>query len=575
MWDIGVGRGDVTGFVRGVGMMGWGTPHQRVDRVAEPLQARAFVLHDPVGGRRLALVVAEICFVTTAVRQAVLERLAMEHRDLAIGEHDLLVVATHTHSGPGGYSHHLLYDLTIPGFVEEVHAAIVRGIVEAIVAAARSARPGHVRVACGPIPASQRVAFNRSPASWNRNPEAAEAGPPATRETAHLAIDRTMTVLRFEDGDGAPRGALAWFGVHGTSIHADHAVIHPDNKGFAATAFEAHAARAWGRPDFVAAFAQRPCGDVSPNFRYDRRRGFVVGAFDDDFESARFNGEIQLRQARRLFDEAAGNAPLAGRLRGRVHYADHGDVLVDPAFAGGHPDRRTGPPTMSVSMMAGTAEGPGPYYPVRRVLWGLNQAAGWVKRLRRDRWSDPFGPRFVFVDAGRGRRGRVFGIIPQGPPPLPDAVDPAVAYLRRLDRTGALGDEPWIPCVLPAQILALGPLAIVAVPGEPTTVAGWRLAATAREALRPIGVDHVEIAPYANAYAGYVTTPEEYERQVYEGGSTAFGRWTLAAWQTRYAALARDLAAAPDAAEAPTGDRPWVATAEEVAGRLWEPEATR
>ena len=37
--------------------------------------------------------------------------------------------------------------------------------------------------------------------------------------------------------------------------------------------------------------------------------------------------------------------------------------------------------------------------------------------------------------------------------------------------------------------------------------------------------DHVLVAGYANAYIHYVTTPEEYAEQRYEGGSTLFGRW--------------------------------------------------
>ncbi len=40
------------------------------------------------------------------------------------------------------------------------------------------------------------------------------------------------------------------------------------------------------------------------------------------------------------------------------------------------------------------------------------------------------------------------------------------------------------------------------------------------------------IGPYANSYSGYIVTPFEYLEQEYEAGSTLYGRWTLAAWQT-------------------------------------------
>jgi len=51
----------------------------------------------------------------------------------------------------------------------------------------------------------------------------------------------------------------------------------------------------------------------------------------------------------------------------------------------------------------------------------------------------------------------------------------------------------------------------------------------------------VLICTYSNDYMGYVTTNEEYQEQCYEGGHTIFGQWTLAAFQTRLAGLAREL----------------------------------
>ena len=42
---------------------------------------------------------------------------------------------------------------------------------------------------------------------------------------------------------------------------------------------------------------------------------------------------------------------------------------------------------------------------------------------------------------------------------------------------------------------------------------------------------------YSNAYFHYVTTPEEYDEQRYEGGSTLFGRWQLPALMQTAASL--------------------------------------
>jgi neutral ceramidase len=73
------------------------------------------------------------------------------------------------------------------------------------------------------------------------------------------------------------------------------------------------------------------------------------------------------------------------------------------------------------------------------------------------------------------------------------------------------------------------------------------------------------LAGYANAYAGYVTTPEEYAVQDYEGASTHFGKWTLPAWQTEFDKLAqRLLSGNPRARVEP---HPHVFTPEELASR--------
>jgi len=95
---------------------------------------------------------------------------------------------------------------------------------------------------------------------------------------------------------------------------------------------------------------------------------------------------------------------------------------------------------------------------------------------------------------------------------------------------------------LPFQVATIGALAIVAVPFELTTMAGRRLKETVLRELAPAGVSTVVIAGLSNAYAGYVTTGEEYDRQDYEGASTHFGPWTLAAVQQTCAGLARAVA---------------------------------
>jgi len=105
----------------------------------------------------------------------------------------------------------------------------------------------------------------------------------------------------------------------------------------------------------------------------------------------------------------------------------------------------------------------------------------------------------------------------------------------------------WAPSILPIQILRIGQLVILSVPGEFTTMAGRRL----RDAVEMVltsgsngGFDknvHIVIAGLTNTYSQYVTTFEEYQVQRYEGASTLYGPHTLDAYIQEFKKLATAL----------------------------------
>ena len=75
------------------------------------------------------------------------------------------------------------------------------------------------------------------------------------------------------------------------------------------------------------------------------------------------------------------------------------------------------------------------------------------------------------------------------------------------------------------QVLRVGDRLLLGAPGEPTVEMGRRF----REAVAPVlpaGVKEPVIVGLANDYIGYMTTPEEYQMQHYEGGHTVFGHYT-------------------------------------------------
>ncbi|MFH1811046.1 MAG: neutral/alkaline non-lysosomal ceramidase N-terminal domain-containing protein [Pseudomonadota bacterium] len=550
MIEIGVAKVDITAFEPGLGMMGWGFPENRATGVAMPLHARAFVLRDPEQNRRLALVVADMCFVPQGVRQAVLDALTKWHGHLGLDENTVMLSATHTHSGPGGTSHHVFYNTNSFGFSRPVFDKIVDGMVEAIVAADAARRPGRVRLSRGEFPVDQPVAFNRAIRAYNANPE---VQPKIPGKRPPEAVDRTMVMLRFDDEQGQPIGSVNWFAVHCTSVHRDNTLLHPDNKGLAADMLETHVRRRQQAADYVAAFAQGACGDVSPNFRWHQGRGLMVGAVDDDVEAARLNASLQLDKARELLDGDKAQE-LSPNLDGALLHGDFSCMEVEPRFGGGKA-RHTAPAEIGFRMIIGTDEGPG--LPLRLAPWfeaaargvGALQRAGdrLNKVLGRGNGGHRQGNKIPFITTGKGRGGKLLGTYPlRWPFPLPAGTDPFVAHHKQVGARGGIGDLPWTPQVLPAQILIIGELALAAVPSEFTTVSGHRLRQSLLERLRERGVRDVVIAGYSNSYAGYVTTPEEYALQGYEASSTHFGPWTLGAHQTLFDRVARRLLVDPE-----------------------------
>ncbi|XP_048612623.1 neutral ceramidase 1-like [Brassica napus] len=97
------------------------------------------------------------------------------------------------------------------------------------------------------------------------------------------------------------------------------------------------------------------------------------------------------------------------------------------------------------------------------------------------------------------------------------------------------------------QILCIGQLFILSVPGEFTTMAGRRLRDAVKRHLQSSGniemsgEIHIVIAGLGNGYSQYVTTFEEYQAQRYEGASTLFGPHTLSGYIQEFKKLSKSL----------------------------------
>jgi len=517
--------------------LGWGRIDAIIKGVTEPLWARAMVVRDPASGETFAYACVDLLLVSVAVRERVIERLQRERPEMGLDAARVILTATHTHSGPSGFSHYFWINLAAPGYSEPVFRAISDGIFDAIVTAFERRKRARLTLREAVMSCDEGVVFNRSWFAYSRNHDA-EAVP---YERRCEATDRTMTMLSAETEDGTPIGDLNWFALHGTCVHSDHDGLHPDHKGLAAAAFDAE--RRPENPDYVSVFAQEATGDVSPNYRYSDARRFVIGRFDDDLDSAAFVAEAEVRLARQLL-RGPGRA-IAGGIGAVAPNIDFSMGIAAAEYTIDGSEHTTTPARLGLSMAQGTVEGPGPLLRANRRVRGLTRTRALFERAGglipgRVRSHDPKVP---LLDLGRGPDGRFVGLIPLRRLAFAARADQAVAYVNRMVVNGAVGQQPWIAQVIPVQLVRLGPLAIAATPFEMTTVAGRRLRATILDALAPHGVETVIINSYANGYSGYLTTYEEYQCQHYEAGYTLFGPWSLAALRTAYAEAAADMAA--------------------------------
>ena len=164
-----------------------------------PVGARALVLEEP--GCRVALVSVEVLLVPEALEAAVATRLA----DLGLS--GLVLAATHTHAGPGGYVDNLLFERIATGAYDpRVREAIVTAAVDAV-----------RRAAAGVVPA--RLATVRS------------AADDLARSRSGGLEDAPLTVVRVVRGDGGPIAELTVFAAHATLLGKKNRVISGDWPG--------------------------------------------------------------------------------------------------------------------------------------------------------------------------------------------------------------------------------------------------------------------------------------------------------------------------------------------------------
>ncbi|NXS64159.1 ASAH2 ceramidase, partial [Brachypteracias leptosomus] len=515
---VGVGRADCTGPVAEIPLMGYANLEQVGGGLLMRLYSRAFIMADLEDSRRVVFVSADIGMVSQKVRLEVLKKLKSKYGNL-YRQDNVILSSTHTHSGPGGYFQYTLFWITSKGLIRPSLNAIVNGIVKSINIAHENMKKGKLFINRGIVENSQ---INRSPFSYLKNPA-------SERSRYSSNTDKEMVMLKMVGENGQELGFISWFAVHPVSMNNTNHLVNSDNMGYASYLFEQEKNKGMlpGQGSFVAAFASSNLGDVSPNTRgpfcintgdsCDNPQStcpvggatmcMAMGPGNDMFDSTRIIGQNIYSKARELYEKASQE--VTGPLSSAHQWVNMSDVLVE--LNATH-TVKTCKPALGHSFAAGTIDGVGAF----------NFTQGSVE-------GDPFWDEI---------RDQLLGE-PSNETKACHKPKPILFSTGEMTRP-----HPWHPDIVDVQIATIGSLAIIAVPGEFTTMSGRRLREAVKREFDSHGTSGMDvvIAGLCNVYTHYITTYEEYQAQRYEAASTIYGPHTLSAYIQLYRGLARAIA---------------------------------
>ncbi len=350
------------------------------------LGARALLLRPDAGGPALAVVRLDLVTSDRRLHAAIATRVA----GLGIRPEGLLVAATHTHSGPGGYSDNPLSALFgTDHFSPVVFEAIVGAAVASIREASEAAVPARMALA---------VARDRDAASGRpivaRNRRAGDKDD----------VDDRVHALCFDALEGdRPIAVLLNYALHPHTHRRRHMAFDRDLAGGIE---EALAARLVGAPPVL--FVNGAQGDVAtqrrpgaPAEQIRELAAAFAAAVAPSIEAARGHGSADLRVACARVDQAMATPRVVvaalGSRAGVLEAIDR--PLTDVAFATTAADVLALPLNMAIWSLG---------MPEARVGFGWEGDAGVVLRLTDSMGNPPcaFGA-WVFETGPQEARTRV------------------------------------------------------------------------------------------------------------------------------------------------------------------------
>ncbi len=468
---------------------GWGPgllPRKAV-RFLSRLFGRVLVLDDG-HGERVAFITVDLHAGTRYLAERVAQLSASHGFDVG----RIVLVGAHNHAGPGNLYATPYYDAFttsfpwVSGFHHELADALAERLAAAVKHATDTLTPARVGWGASAV---WNWTTNRSlPAALHNFPGESEGEirarlkkafdpPDDVTELERLFVDPRVQVLAASTTDGRPLGAFATFAGHDALLAREHGALSADWFGVAQDTAEALlAARHGARP--IIGLGAGAIGDVDPRPPGMSLADLIVQRQRSVPENLRLVREHGARLGAALADafERATQAPALTRLTVR---------FAEPLIAGEAVPTSHGPKQLPTEARIGAS-----------TLAGSELGPGFLSEgLVDDDPANADDPHWPKIDDDLGMR----------------VIQPALAVLK------------YQPTRLPLRLVSVGDVAVLGLPGEPTTWLAHRLSQ-----LLKYESPHTQVlvAGTCGDYAGYLTTEREYELQHYEGASTLWGRYT-------------------------------------------------
>ena len=212
----------------------------------DSIMARALVLDN--GQRKVAIVKIDTIGSSRKLREDLVNTAAT----FGIASDDFVLVATHTHSGPGAVSQQTLWQLAAADcYAGSVYRSILAGAESALSQANQALQPAMLGIGT-----------------------TTETGASKNRRGRPGIYDTEIGLVKITTKGGKPIAALFNFAVHGTSYGDDNMRFSADCMGAMERVVEA------GQPGAVAIFTNGAEGDVAPLHRGDAgvaKEGKIIG----------------------------------------------------------------------------------------------------------------------------------------------------------------------------------------------------------------------------------------------------------------------------------------------------------